>query len=176
MIVHIETERLILREVRDEDLEGMFELDSDPKVHQYLGMKPITTMEQAQKNLDFIRRQYDERGIGRFTAIEKATGEFIGWSGLKLNSGDAEELGPYRDFYDVGYRFIPRYWGKGYATESAIASLEYGFETMNLPTIYGAAETENIGSNKVLMKIGLNYVEQFPYEDVMINWYEKHKP
>lgn len=172
MDYYIETKRLILRDIRDCDLDGMFELDSNAEVHKYLGDKPIHTKDQAQGYIDSIKSQYLERGIGRFAAIEKSTGEFIGWSGIKFNTGDKEIIGEKRDFYDVGYRFIPRYWSKGYATESALASLDFGFKELKLETIVGAAEIENIASNKVLQKIGLKFVEVFPEDDILINWYE----
>lgn len=171
MKVFVETERLILREMLPTDVDGMFELDSDPLVHKYLGNKPIKTKEEALKVIEYVRNQYTERGIGRWVAIERSSGDFIGWSGLKLNM-KGDELNGKVDFYDVGYRFIPRYWGKGYATESAIAALKYGFETMNLQTIVGAAEQANIGSNKVLKKIGLRFCNEFLYDNIKCNWYE----
>lgn len=167
----IETDRLILRAVTDEDLDGMFELDSNSEVHKYLGNKTIDSISQAQLYIDSLKSQYIERGIGRFAAIEKSTGDFIGWSGLKFNTGDQETIGDKRDFYDIGYRLIPRYWNNGYAVESAIALLNYGFKDLEINTIVGAAQIENIASNKVLQKIGLKHIEVFPYEDVMINWY-----
>ena len=172
MKIFAETDRLILREVLDSDLEGFYELDSDPEVHRYLGNKPIKSMQEAEEAINFIRKQYTERGIGRFAVVEKVSGDFIGWSGLRFNTGDKETIGAKRDFYDVGYRLIPRYWNKGYATESSLAALSYGFNDLGLKTIVGAAETENLGSNKVLKKIGLHFKEEFPYEGVMINWYE----
>ncbi|OAD46377.1 GNAT family N-acetyltransferase [Polaribacter atrinae] len=175
MIFHLETERLILRELRITDLEGIFELDSNPEVHKYLGNKTINTKQDAEKIIAFIINQYKENGIGRFAVIEKSTGNFIGWSGLKLNKGTKESLNGFQDFIDIGYRFIPRYWKKGYALESAIACLEYGFKTMNLDIIYGAAETENIGSNKILQKIGLQFVNEFEEDNKQVNWYELKK-
>lgn len=175
MRFYIETERLILREVLESDLDGMYELDSDPVVHKYLGNNPIKTKEQAMKYINFIRNQYEEFGIGRFTAIEKSSGDFIGWSGIKLNTGEKEALNGKQDFYDIGYRFIPRYWGKGYASESSLASLDFGFKELNIETICGAADVNNIGSNKVLQKIGLNFIEEFMYKDDKINWYELNK-
>ncbi|WP_406685121.1 GNAT family N-acetyltransferase [Seonamhaeicola sp. MEBiC1930] len=171
MTFHIETERLILREIRITDVDGMFELDSNPIVHKYLGNTPIKTKEESVKIIEFIIKQYKERGIGRWAAIDKVSGDFIGWSGLKLNM-KGEELNGLVNFYDVGYRFIPRFWGKGYATESAMASLKYGFEILNLKTIVGAAEQQNIASNKVLKKIGLNFCMTFFYDDIPCNWYE----
>jgi ribosomal-protein-alanine N-acetyltransferase len=176
MKFYLETDRLILRELLESDLEGMFTLDSDPLVHQYLGNNPIKSKQQAKEVIQLIRNQYEKLGIGRFAAIEKSSGDFIGWSGLKLNTGEKEALNGYRDFIDIGYRFIPKYWGQGYATESSVATLKFGFETMNYPIIYGAAEVKNIASNKVLQKIGLKFVNDFLYEEkTPCKWYELKK-
>ena len=172
MQFYLETERLIMRDILETDVDGMFELDSDPLVHKYLGNKPIKTKDQAVNIIQFIHNQYKELGIGRFATIEKASGDFIGWSGLKLNSDKKETLNGKTHFYDIGYRYIPRFWGKGYAIESSIVTLEYGFNKLNIETICGAAEIENIASNKVLQKIGLKFINQFDFEDVKANWYE----
>ena len=175
MKVFAETERLILREIMPTDIEGMFELDSNPEVHTYLGNKPVKTREETEKVIEFIRAQYVERGIGRWAAIEKSSGDFIGWSGLKLNTGEKDSLNGKQDFYDIGYRFIPRYWGKGYATESAIVALDHGFMVMHYETIAGIALIDNVGSNKVLQKIGLHYIEDFDCEGTRASWYELNK-
>lgn len=179
MKFHLETERLILREIRKSDVNGIFELDSNADVHQYLGKNPITSKQQAEENINFIRKQYLEREIGRFAAIEKSSGNFIGWSGLKFNQGKKEALNNHQDYIDIGYRFIPKYWKKGYGLESAIACLAYGFNTMNYNTIYGVADVENIGSNKILKKIGLQFVNVFDYNYgsklIKVNWYELKK-
>ena len=175
MKFYLETERLILREIQETDIDGMFELDSDKEVHKYLGNNPISTKEQAKVAIGFIIKQYKELGIGRFACIEKSSGKFIGWSGLKLNTGEIEALNGHQNFIDIGYRFIPKYWGKGYGYESAFACLEFGFNKMNYDTIYGAAEIENVGSNKILSKIGLHFVNEFIYENVKVNWYKLNK-
>lgn len=172
MQFQIETERLILRELRSTDLDGMFELDSDPEVHKYLGNKPVTTIEESQKILESVIYQYKERGIGRWAAIEKSTGDFIGWSGLRLNT--EYNMNGFTKYYDVGYRFIKRYWGKGYATESGKASVNYAFSVLKLPELYGTTEIGNEASHKALLKIGLNYVEDFYFEQETLNlrWYK----
>ena len=175
MKFYLETERLILRELFETDVDGMFELDSNEKVHKYLGKKPIKTKEQALTNIQFIRNQYEELGIGRFACIEKSSGEFIGWSGLKFNTGKKEALNGYEDFIDIGYRFIPKYWRKGYGYESALTCLEFGFNKMNYNVIYGAAISDNIGSNKILEKIGLKFVNEFTFEGEKAKWYELKK-
>jgi len=112
----IETDRLILRELTADDASGMFEMDSNPEVHRYLGNKPVTSIEQSIRDIEFVRRQYRENGIGRWAVILKSTGQFIGWSGLKLIT---EPVNGQTNYYDVGYRFIKKHWGNGYATESA---------------------------------------------------------
>ena len=62
--------------------------------------------------------------------------------------------------------------GKGYATEASLASIEYGFKKLKYHVIYGAADIENKASNKVLKKIGLNFINQFDFKDVKCYWYE----
>lgn len=165
--MRIETERLILREFIPTDDEGMFELDSNPLVHQYLGNNPITTLEQAQQTIQLIRQQYVDNGIGRYAVIEKESGNFVGWSGLKFVR---EFENNHVNFYDVGYRLIPTYWGKGYATESAKAALQYGFEVLALNEIYGSANIENTPSRNVLQKCGLTVIEQFYWKDICCDW------
>ena len=103
MKYHLETDRLIIREIRDTDLEGIFELDSNTEVHKYLGNNPIKTQEEAKKIIKFIRSQYIERGIGRFALIEKKSDEFIGWSGFKLNKGEKETLNGFDNFIMKDY-------------------------------------------------------------------------
>ena len=175
MQFYLETERLIMRDVLETDVDGMFELDSNHNVHKYLGNNPIKIKEKAAEIIEFIHQQYKNLGIGRFAVIEKASGDFIGWSGLKFNTGEKEALNGKIDFYYIGYRFIPRYWGKGYATETSKAILDFGFKKMNLDTIVGAAETGNISSNKVLQKIGLKFINEFTYDNIPCNWYELKK-
>lgn len=169
---YIETERLLLRDLKMTDLDGLFELDSNPDVHKYLGNKPVKTKAESKKMLESIILQYKERGIGRWAAIEKTTGDFIGWSGLRLNTEYC--MNGFNKFYDVGYRFIPKYWGKGYATESGKAAVKFAFENLKLPEIYGITEIGNEASHKALLKIGLNYVEDFFFEQEKMNlrWYK----
>jgi RimJ/RimL family protein N-acetyltransferase len=172
MKIFAETERLILREFIPTDAHGMFELDSDPEVHRYLGNNPITTLQQSEQVIAMIRQQYVDLGIGRWAVIEKESGNFTGWCGLKLVTTSTNK---HSNFYDIGYRFIKTYWGKGYATESALAALNYGLNQMQLQQIYGMADVDNVGSNQVLRKIGLQYMEQFMLDGVKHNWYKYSK-
>lgn len=163
----IETERLILREFIATDDGVMFELDSSPEVHKYLGGNTISRIEQAQEVIEMIRKQYVENGIGRWAVIEKQTGSFVGWSGLKFIK---EFENNHINFYDVGYRLMPKYWGKGYATESAKAALKYGFETLGATEIFGSAHIENTKSRRALEKCGLTFIEKFYWKDIPCDW------
>ena len=172
MKFHIETERLLLRELRLTDLPGMFALDSDPEVHKYLGNKPVKSIDESKKILESVLTQYKERGIGRFAVIEKSTGDFVGWSGLRLNT--EYNMNGFTEYYDVGYRLIKRFWGKGYATESGKASIDYAFNVLKLPEIYATTEIGNQASHNALLKLGLHYVEDFYFEQEQMNlrWYK----
>lgn len=167
MNIRFESERFIMRDIEESDLEGMFLLETDPEVYKYLGMPPLKTKEDTLKIIGYIRKQYEENGIGRSAVIDKATNEFVGWSGLKLE----DEVRDFK-YYDLGYRFRREFWGKGIASETAIASVKYGLETLKLKEICGAAELENIASNKILQKAGLQFVEEFEFEGKMHNWYK----
>ena len=167
----IETKNLMLREFKATDVANIYKLDSNEEVHKYLGKKPITTLKEAEEIVSFFHLQYQERGIGRWAAIEKATGAFIGWSGLRLNQ--EYNMNGFTNYYDVGYRLIPKYWGKGYATESGKAAIDYAFKILRLPEVYATAEINNQSSHNALLKIGLNYVEDFYFEEEQLNlrWY-----
>ena len=175
MKFYIETDRLILRELQKGDLQAWFEMDSDPAVHKYLGNNPVKNIEHIENAFQSIQQQYAENGIGRWAVIEKSSGDFMGWSGIKFMR---QTVNGKIDFHEVGYRFLQKYWGKGYATESAKAAVRYGFEEMQLQEIYGITNVENINSKKVLEKCGLQLIETFvweSYDNMECNWLKTSK-
>ncbi len=172
MKIFAETERFILREILQSDLDGMFELDSDPEVHKYLGNKTISDKNQIAQVINFVRQQYIDHGIGRWAIIDKRTNAFMGWTGLKFVT---EVTNGHKNYYDLGYRLIRKYWGLGIATETALISLDYAFNTIKIDEVYAAASCENLASNKILQKVGMNFIETFYYEDINCNWYKIDK-
>ena len=169
---YIETERLILRELRLSDIDGMFELDSDPDVHKYLGNKPLKNKEESRKIIESVINQYHERGIGRWAVIDKVSQEFLGWSGIRFNT--EYNMNGFTKYYDVGYRLIKRFWGKGYATESGKAAIDYAFNVLKLPKLYATTAIGNEASHNALLKIGLKYIEDFYFEEEKLDlrWYK----
>jgi len=143
-----QTKRLILRETTVDDAEQAYLLNLDPEVIKYTGDESFKSIEEARIFLAAYDH-FKKYGFGRWAVTDKNNGEFLGWCGLKY-SPDVNE-------YDIGFRFFKKHWGKGYATESAMACLELGFKKFNMPAIIGRAAKENIASIKVLQKTGLTY-------------------
>ena len=169
----IETERLLLREVIASDVDGMFELDSNPNVHIYIGGKAVTTIEQSAAYIENLQQQYKDFGTGRWAVILKETNEFLGWSGIKFIT---DEINNHKNFYEIGYRFIEKHWGKGYATEAGKAFIEYAFNNLKADAVYAYADAGNENSRKILEKLGLRYVNSFEYQEELEVWYELKNP
>ena len=164
--------RLHFRPFLESDTGGMFALDSDPSVHRYLGGiggHMVTVPAQSLAMIRFIQAQYAANGIGRWAVLLRETGEFMGWAGLKLVAGP---INGQHDFYDLGYRFRPRFWGQGYGYEAARAWLDHGFEALQLPRICAYADAQNVASRRILTKIGLREGAEFLEEGVPCVWYE----
>lgn len=169
MKIFLETKRLILREILPTDIDGLYELDSDPEVHKYLGNNPVKDKNQIVDIINFIRQQYKDNGIGRWAIIDKKNNNFIGWTGLKLVT---ELTNNHQNYYELGYRLIKRYWGQGIATETALASLEFAFDKLKTDEVYAIADCKNDGSNKILQKVGLQFIETFDHNGIKHNWYK----
>ncbi len=172
MKIFIETERLLLRELTPDDTEGILRLDGDPAVLKYVAQKPIDDLNQAREMIAFIRQQYVDNGIGRWAIIDKKTNDFMGWGGFKLITTLTNNKSNY---YDLGYRLIQSYWGKGYATECTLACIDYGFNNLLLNEIYAMADVENTASVHVLEKSGLKKIEKFIYEAESHYWFKLTK-
>lgn len=103
----ITTQRLVLRDLEPSDCDRMYLMDSDPRVFATLfGCTPPTTVEDTSKAIDMVRKQYVDNGIGRWAVVEKESGLFIGWAGLKIETN----VNGHESFYDLGYRLIPEFW------------------------------------------------------------------
>jgi len=164
-----ETERLKFREISMQDIDDLFEMDSDPDVHKFIEQNPVKSKAEIVDVVNLINKQYADNGIARWAVIDKESGECIGWAGLKYFR---EELNNHKDFYELGYRFKQKHWGKGYATESSKAIINYGFEVLHLNQIYAITHLENVNSINVLKKLGFEFIEIFDYEGDLTNWFK----
>ena len=154
MLKIIETSRLYLKEFTIKDAESMYLLNYDPEVIKYTGDVSFNTIAEA-KSLIENYNHYQMYGFGRWSVFLKQTNEYIGWCGLKYSVD--------KDEHDIGFRFFKEQWNKGYATEAALSCLDLGFEKFGMKKIVGRAMIDNIGSIKVLQKIGLKYEKTFDF-------------
>lgn len=170
----LETERLLLRPLELSDADEMFAMDNQAEVHKYLWQNPTQNIEETIKIIEMVQQQYQENGIGRFATILKDNNEFIGWTGIKFVNDHVENGNT--NFYDYGYRLNPKFWGKGYATEASIAWIDYGFNQMNIQEMNSYTHAENAASNRVLEKIGMTFMENYPDESgVTWKWWQMRK-
>jgi len=149
MAIELETPRLVLKQFCDDDIDHLFELNSDFDVVKYTGDAVNTSPEDVLPSLERSYHQYEHYKSGRLSVFDKQTGEYLGWCGLRYFPESGKT--------DIGYRFHKRHWGKGYATESSLACLNYGFNGLNLEEIIGTAMKENKASIRVFEKLGLKY-------------------
>jgi RimJ/RimL family protein N-acetyltransferase len=161
------TQRMYFREIGLEDLEEMYLLHSHPEVQKYTGEPLVASKEEMAKAIQERIQNYPKYGYGRWAAFLQEGDQFIGWAGLAYL--------PEFDEIDLGYRFLPAFWGKGLATEACKAILQYGFEQLKLNRIIAIAMKENKASIRVMEKVGMQFEKYAPYdpngEDVA--WYVK---
>lgn len=150
----LQTPRLILREFHIDDAEQFYKLNLNPNVIQFTGDESFKNIEEAENFLKNYN-DYERNGYGRWAVISKETGEFIGWCGLKFDGNET----------DIGFRFFEEFWNKGFATESAKACIDFGFQELGLNEIVGRAMKENVASHKVLEKIGLEFSHEIEKEN-----------
>ena len=147
----LESDRLYFREFTIDDAQLLIDLNSNPEVTRYTGDGAVENLKVGEKILtDIILPQYKNK-IGRWAVHLKSNNEFIGWCGLKFIAEDNE--------IDLGYRFFQNHWGKGYASESAKAVMNYGVNTLKLKNIIARAAKENTASIKVIKKLGMVYLK-----------------
>ncbi|RVT45802.1 N-acetyltransferase [Rheinheimera sediminis] len=146
MNVILETPRLILRSFTLDDVDAMYQLMTVPQVIRYVGNKPA---QSKQDVLDYLQqhplRDYQVYGYGRFACVWKATGQVIGFSGIKY----LEEI----QETELGYRFLPEFWGQGLATEAGSAVIQFA-QALGLSRLVAVIHPDNSGSKQVVTKLG----------------------
>ncbi len=167
MATIIETERTLLREFKETDSQAVFDFGSDREVQKYTGDILLKSVDQAKniiKNVWLV--DYKKYGYGRWAVVHKKDNKVIGFAGLKYL--------PEFDKTDIGFRFLPHYWGSGIATEVSSPIIRYGFEKLGLKEIIGIANPVNKGSVSVLKKIGLKFYKLDTYDEKSkkYEWYK----
>lgn len=160
MRVFLETDRLLLREFDLQDADLLVELDGDPRVMRYLTGGAPTSRDDIQSRVLPAFMDYYGRfpGYGFWAAIEKSTGNFLGWFHYRPGP-DAPVDEP-----ELGYRLRFEAWGKGYATEGSRALIAKGFAEFDVQRVVASTMAVNIASRRVMEKSGMRFVRSFVAE------------
>ena len=157
MQVFLETQRLVLRRFTMADADDLVSLDADPGVMRYVtGGVPTSRDEIENEVLPAFLGYYQRyEGFGFWAAVEKTTGEFLGWFHFRPRQG----AGPGE--VELGYRLRKSAWGKGYATEGSRALISKGFSELGVQRVVAEAMAVNTASRRVMEKAGLTLVRTF---------------
>jgi ribosomal-protein-alanine N-acetyltransferase len=163
MIV-LKTPRLILRKFVRDDLDALASIFADPQV-MYFSANGVRTKAETETWIENTISSYQTEGFGLYAAIEREHLQLIGFCGLLVWSIDGlREI-------EIGYRFTPSYWGKGLATEAAIAVRDYGFEKLEFSSLITIIQPDNIRSVRVAEKLGMKYEKNFIFMGLQVNLY-----
>jgi RimJ/RimL family protein N-acetyltransferase len=160
MHVFLETERLVLRRFTERDVDNLVALDSDPAVMRFINGGKPTSREDIQNTFLPVFLRYYERydGYGFWAAIEKDTGEFLGWFHFRPAQGSPH------DEPELGYRLRKSAWSKGYGTEGSRALIRKGFTELGVRRVVASTMAVNLASRRVMEKAGLRFVRTFHQE------------
>jgi len=152
-----ETERLVLRELVEEDAQYILNCFSNDEVLRFYGQKPLTSIEQVKQIIGNFSRSFKEKSGVKWGIELKETGTIIGTIGIQEWSIEHKRA-------NISYALFPENWGKGYASEAIDKVISYGFQELGLERIGAVVFIENEASNNLLTKIG------FQKEGVLKNY------
>ncbi|ARV59456.1 GNAT family N-acetyltransferase [Nostocales cyanobacterium HT-58-2] len=145
-IPQLETQRLILRGFREEDLDAYAKMHSDPEVTHYIGEGKTLSRSESWRNMAMIVGHWQLRGYGLWAVEERCSGEMIGRIGCWQPEGWPE--------FEIGWMLQRAYWGRGFATEGAKAAMDYAFDELQQSYVISVIRPENAASIRVAQKIG----------------------
>jgi RimJ/RimL family protein N-acetyltransferase len=152
MKIIIETDRLFLRELFENDYDDLCKILQDKDV--MYAYEHAFSDEEVKTWFNKQIERYNKNGFGLWAVINKGNNEFLGQCGLTIqNINDKEYL-------EIGYLFKKEHWHKGYATESALGCKKYAFETLKAEKIYSIIRENNISSQNVAKRIGMEKVDE----------------
>ena len=169
MFIDIETERLYLKSIGQEDVEFFYKQFSTDEVNQYLyDSEPCSSMEQAQEWVNFYM-QSEPRNHHRWIMVLKENGEKIGTCGFHCWNREKGEI-------EMGYDLQPAYWRKGYTSEALTAIIRFAAEEMKVKKIFAHISVDNIASARISEKLGFvktgeQYYEEFRGEKYLNDIY-----
>lgn len=152
-----DSSRLGFRNWKESDLPSLHTINSDQEVMAF-----FPSIKTENETFEFIKRmqsQYMEKGYCYFATVYKETDQVIGFIGLSYQTYESD----FNPSVDIGWRLSKKFWGKGLATEGALACLAYGFNKIKLNEILSVAPASNVASINVMKKIGMSYEYDFKH-------------
>lgn len=152
----IETDRLLLRQVQPGDLDAVYAYQSLPEVARYCMWEPRTREQVAERMSRWIAMDgqgQDSEGI-TYAITLKSDNSMIGDAGLMFRDREARQA-------ELGYVLHPDYFGQGYTSEAVAAVMQIGFEKLNMHRLFARCDARNIGSWKVMEKLGMKREAHF---------------
>ncbi len=143
----LETERFILRQVKESDYSYIYDIYSEEEAVKYQQTNPMTTIEQAKKSVEAFLKGFNEKRFIRWCIAEKETDKVIGL--ITLNNFDKNNSSA-----TIGYMLNKKYWRKNIMSEAGEKVINYGFKTSNLHRIEASIHPDNIASIKLCSKLG----------------------
>lgn len=149
MVEMLRTARLVVRPLRDADLDAVADMHADPRVVAYLHA-PLSRAESAEL-LARLRASAARDGVGLSAVELLEDGTFVGLVGLARPRPEI----PLAPCVEISWRIASAHWGRGYATEAAQACLDYGFGHLDLPEILAWTSRPNVASQRVMERLGM---------------------
>ena len=156
----IETERLILRDWGEGDIEPFLRHTNTPAVMRWLG--GVKSEAERHEPIRRIMRWQEERGFTFWIVERKADGALLGFCGIKIADTPGS---PIEGEYEIGWRLREDAWGQGYAKEAAIASLDYAFTTLRADRVVAITFAPNEASWGLMERIGMSRRPELDYDD-----------
>ena len=159
MKVFLETERMLLRQFTLDDVDDVLALDSDPDVRTFVEDGEPVNRDETTDMIEHWMGYYDRsESFGFWAAIDKNTGEFLGWFHFRPHPGCAANEP------ELGYRLVSAAWGRGYATEGSRALIDNGFESTDIVRVVAATLAVHGASRRVMERAGLRHTRSYPTE------------
>jgi len=164
-----ETERLLLRQIRDDDLDVYAAMHAHPEVMRFSPERHPLSREETAALLTWIQSVYVAKGYGLWAVVEKVGQQVIGYCGFT----------PYvleeQDEVELGYRLAPLAWGQGFATEAAKACLHLAWHHLHLQRVISLIEPENTLSVRVAMKLSFRYEQSLQIYGIPVDMYAAYR-
>jgi RimJ/RimL family protein N-acetyltransferase len=154
-VTSVETERLVLRRFREDDLDAMAAIWSDPEVMRHIGEGQTRDRAASEALLARLGRHWDEHGFGMWAVVPRGSDEPVGWAGLAVPTFLPAVL----PAVEVGWLLARSAWGQGYATEAAAAATAYGFGELGLDRLISLVYVDNTPSAAVAERLGMTRYE-----------------